>query len=336
MNMAATVVPSLQPAPRDTVQAVRFTRESQRPLLATADWDGCVQIWHCLSPTTATLRGETHQSFPVFAVAWNCENSHLFLGDAEGKVKAWELHTNAGFCLGERSTPIRALEFCGETRTLISGSWDQTICFWDERQRGPSLEIHTKGRIFGLAQVYPILAAIQSDKNVTIWDMRVLQEGKMEGITVSDTQFKYQMRSVAISHDAKSLALGLIDGRIFIKKITQRVLTHIESDYSFKCHRDNNYSYGVNALCFNPLHATVLHSGGSDEAVTTWDMAARQKVKGYTDLGAPVTALDVSADSSTLAYAIGGDWHNGPEALPCGLVLRDISTECIRPSSYIA
>lgn len=338
--MAGTTItvsdPGLQPAPGDTVQSVQFTKEDSRILLAAAGWDGCVQIWNCASAASATLQTQTRQAFPVFAVAWNGDHSQLFIGDAEGTVKAWDPMVNSIYTLGDRSAPIRAMEFCRHTRSLISGSWDQTICFWDQRQHGPSLELHTKGRVFGLALVYPMLAAIQSDKNVTVWDMRVMEEGKREGVAVTDTNFRHQMRSVAISHDTKSLALGLIDGRIFIKKITPRVLPLIESDYVFKCHRSPDFSYGVNALRFNPLHATVLHSGGSDGSLNTWDVEARQRVKGYKDLGAPVTALDVSADSSLLAYAVGLDWQSGQEALPCRLSLRDIRSECTRTSSYIA
>lgn len=337
ISTAAVSDQALQPPPGDTVQQVLFVKEERNRLLATAGWDGCVQIWECPSPSNSVLRMEMRQPFPVFAIAWNMDHSHLFLGDAEGQVKAWDPVLNSGYVVGGRSAPIRSLAYCMDTRALISGSWDHSICFWDQRKIGPFLELHTKGRIFGLAMAFPILAAIQSDKNVTVWDMRVLgEQGKGEGTAVNDDMFKYQMRSVAISPDAKSLALGLIDGRIFIKKIAYRVIPLVEPDYTFKCHRDHTNSYGINTLCYNPLHGTVLHSGGSNGGVNTWDLTARQKIKGFGDLEVPVTSLDVSSDSALLAYATGSDWHNGEQALPSKLFLRDISNEWKRSLSIYA
>ena len=324
----ASVQTEVQPPPLDTLQQVLFSREERTRLLATAGWDGSVHIWDCMNLSSPLLRAQFRQSFPVFSIAWNGDHTHLFVGDAEGQVKVWDPAANTGYLIGVRTTPVRSLAFCPHTRTLVSGSWERSLCFWDTRQPTPSLELPTKGRIFGISLTYPVLAAIQSDRNVTLWDLRVTTSHRNDGITVKDTLFKYQVRSVSVSHDAKTLALGFIDGRIFVKKIIDSAVIRTESDYNFKCHRGIDTAYGVNAVCFNPVHATVLHSGGSDAGVNTWEITSKQRVREYKDLGAPVTALDVSGDSGVMAYAVGADWHDGDRPYPARLYLRDISSEC--------
>ena len=69
-----------------------------------------------------------------------------------------------------------------------------------------------------------------------------------------------------------------------------------------------------------------MASGGSDGEINIWNLAAHQRAKHLTKLGAPVTALAFNRDGSMLAYATGYDWskghaENSPDKYPNKLML---------------
>ena len=113
---------------------------------------------------------------------------------------------------------------------------------------------------------------------------------------------------------SRGLPGGHIEGRCSVKRVILEPTVKIEHDFMFKCHRDS-LSHSVNAVCFNPFHGITFASGASDSSVIFWDKVAKQKVKTFTNLGGPVTAMDFKADGSLFAYATGYDWHKGVEGM---------------------
>jgi len=61
---------------------------------------------------------------------------------------------------------------------IVSGSWDNTVCFWDGRSQNASLRLQMPGKIYGMSMKFPLLVAIMSDKRYAVWNLLRLQQGQ--------------------------------------------------------------------------------------------------------------------------------------------------------------
>ena len=96
----------------------------------------------------------------------------------------------------------------------------------------------------------------------------------------------------------------------------------------FKCHRDT-LAHTLNSVCFNPLYHTFA-TGATDASIIFWDKNIKQKVKTFTSVGGPITAMDFKQDSTLFAYAVGYDWHRGMEgngSVPTKICYRPVIEE---------
>ena len=94
-----------------------------------------------------------------------------------------------------------------------------------------------------------------------------------------------------------------------------RTLTHLSSNFSFKCHRDpstNNVTnvYAVNDISFHPQHGT-FSTAGSDGTFHFWDKDAKHRLKGYPNVEGSITATTFNKTGSIFAYAVSYDWSKG-------------------------
>jgi WD40 repeat protein len=110
-------------------RAVAFSPDASR--LATAGADGVVQLWE-----TATgkpwLRGEAHEG-PVSALAYTRDGRFLATGGgADGMLRLWDARTGGSVrALGGHDAAVQCLDVSPDGRTVVSGSPDGTIRFWD-------------------------------------------------------------------------------------------------------------------------------------------------------------------------------------------------------------
>ena len=84
------------------------------------------------------------------------------------------------------------------------------------------------------------------------------------------------------------------------------------SNFAFKCHRDEKMVYPVNAISFHPTFGTFSTSG-ADGYIHTWDKDSRQRLESSVSLGAPVQATCFNRTGSLFAYSLGYDWFKGHE-----------------------
>jgi hypothetical protein len=61
---------------------------------------------------------------------------------------------------------------------------------------------------------------------------------------------KYQTRCVATFPDKQGFLVGSIEGRVAVQHIDE---AQQSKNFTFKCHRDNNDIYAVNAISFHPV-----------------------------------------------------------------------------------
>ncbi|KAL9098805.1 MAG: hypothetical protein Q9187_009596, partial [Circinaria calcarea] len=68
--------------------------------------------------------------------------------------------------------------------------------------------------------------------------------------------------------------------------------------------------YAVNAINFHPVHGT-FSTAGSDGTFHFWDKDAKHRLKGYPEVGGPISATAFNRAGGIFAYAVSYDWSKG-------------------------
>lgn len=137
------------------------------------------------------------------------------------------------------------------------------------------------------------------------------------GRQVGETVVGRKPTTVAYSPDGNTLALGTIDGEVFLADSE----TGKQKGKPFEGHGSgippkDPYSNWVNALTFSP-EGKVLASGGNDGTVMLWDPRTRRAMWKPLVPGGPIAGLAFSQDGRTLASGskngevILWDWETG-------------------------
>jgi WD40 repeat protein/energy-coupling factor transporter ATP-binding protein EcfA2 len=191
--------------------------------------------------------------------------------------------------LNGHTQPVTSVAFSPDGKILASGSYDNTIIFWDMPTRqalGPPLREHA-----GVVQSVEFspdgtrLASAGDDRRVILWDVETRQP-----VGEITTGHESTIRSLAFSPDANMLATGSFDHKIRLwdtETLTQ--LGELEG------HTD-----GVYAVAFN--RDGTLASASMDHTILLWDIDAMQQLGdalvGHSDT---VTSLAFSPDGKTMA-----------------------------------
>lgn len=92
--------------------------------------------------------------------------------------------------------------------------------------------------------------------------------------------------------------------------------------------------YSVNAISWHPEHGTASTAGG-DGTFHFWDMDAKHRLKGFPDVGGPISATAFNKTGNIFAYAVSYDWskgyaHNNVN-MPNKIMLHPIGSEECKP-----
>eukprot|EP00359_Climacostomum_virens_P007397 CAMPEP_0204915472 /NCGR_PEP_ID=MMETSP1397-20131031/13462_1 /ASSEMBLY_ACC=CAM_ASM_000891 /TAXON_ID=49980 /ORGANISM="Climacostomum Climacostomum virens, Strain Stock W-24" /LENGTH=332 /DNA_ID=CAMNT_0052087525 /DNA_START=221 /DNA_END=1216 /DNA_ORIENTATION=+ len=324
-NAALRNFNEILPCPSSTVQSLKFAPCPDKYLICAGTWDNKATIWE-IDSAQGSLKSEAIGSAPMLCVAWAPDSSHVFLGGCSNSLDLWDLNTNNLVRIGLHASPIREVVWSTELNVAITGSWDSSINLWDMNQPNPVHRIPLPGRVFCMGYSYPLLVAGLSDHRYAVWNVAQLRHNFQPEI-VKEASYQSQIRSISCSYDAKRFAVGHAEGKCSLRKISCDPNLKADFDFAFKCHRDE-YAHVVNAVTFNP-RSSLLATGGSDCSAVIWDYMSRTKLVNCGGLGAPVTALDFSADGRLLACGLGYDWHKGIELAGRffnKIIVRDVSS----------
>lgn len=73
--------------------------------------------------------------------------------------------------------------------------------------------------------------------------------------------------------------------------------------------------YPVNSVGFNPRSKNWFFTAGGDGYMQLWDYNARNKIKQFGYARVPISCAKISPSGDMIAYALGNDWHMGPEGI---------------------
>lgn len=207
-----------------------------------------------------------------------------------------------------------------------------------------------------------MLVIASAERFVNIMDMR---NPSADYYKKHQSPLKWQTRVVSCFTDASGYAVGSIEGRCAIQYVEDKdskyatkeipfpgatgstLLVHDadslaairSSNFSFKCHRDpavNNVTsvYAVNDISFHPVHGT-FSTAGSDGTFHFWDKDAKHRLKGYPNVGGPITATTFNKNGGIFAYAVSYDWSKGYQAnnpqQPIKLMLHPVQADECKP-----
>jgi mRNA export factor len=143
--------------------------------------------------------------------------------------------------------------------------------YWDTRQQNPAHTQQLPERCYAMSVRHPLMVVATADRNIVVYNLANPQT-EFKRIM---SPLKYQTRCVATFPDKQGFLVGSIEGRVAVQHIDD---AQQAKNFTFKCHRDNNDIYAVNAISFHPVHATFATSG-SDGAYNFWDKDSKQRLK---------------------------------------------------------
>lgn len=302
-NKSAEVV---QP-PTDSISSLCFSPVGN--FLVATSWDNQVRCWEIQKQGNNVMsapKAATSHEKPVLCSAWKEDGTVVFSGGCDNQVKMWQLASGGqAQTIGTHDQPVKEVAWIPQMNLLVSGSWDKNLRYWDCRQQSP---VHTQqlpDKCYALSVRHPLMVVGTADRNLVVFN---LQNPQVEFRKIA-SPLKYQTRCVAAFPDQQGFLVGSIEGRVGVHHLDDG---QQGKNFTFKCHREGNEIYSVNALNFHPGHGTFATSG-SDGAFNFWDKDSKQRLKAMSRCNQPIPCSSFNNDGSIFAYAVSYDWSKGAE-----------------------
>ncbi|KAG1775637.1 hypothetical protein EV702DRAFT_1279780 [Suillus placidus] len=205
------------------VVSVCWSRDGRRVLSGSED--GTARQWDVEKGETILELIETgHTAAAVWAVMYSPDMTLIATGGRDGpstarkflesSVKIWDAETGKLVTtLKGHNDSVRCLAWTKDGKTLVSGSYDDSIRTWDTAkwEQTAVLEGHTHGGLFAIA-ISPndrILASASYDKTARLWN---LENGQPVS---SPLQHAESVDSVSFSENGQLLVTGCRDKNVY-------------------------------------------------------------------------------------------------------------------------
>ncbi len=196
-------------------------------MLASGDCGSRIKIWHAqcrnsLWENTHTLRGHT---ITVVSLAFAPNNSRLLAsGSADKTIKIWTFNAQKEEwvniqTLAGHNHLVKSIAFSPNGKTLISGSWDNTIIIWTLQDNAQwvatqTLTEHTQSvNSVAFSPDEKCFISGSPDRTIIVW---ALQD---DGLWISAqvlTEHTQAVMSVALSFDGEFIASSSYDNVVHI------------------------------------------------------------------------------------------------------------------------
>jgi WD40 repeat protein len=199
--------------------------------------------------------------------------------------------TTATQLLTGHTDTVWDVEISPDGRTVVSGSFDKSIRFWDVQTGNlkQTLLGHTDAvRAIAFSPNGTILASGSGDKTIKLWD---LPTGKLRHTLLGHSAAVW---SVAISPDGQTLASGGYDGVVKTWNVQTGELLQ-----TFPEHYDSIWSVAISP------DGQTLASGSYGGTIQIWELSTGRVIRTLAAHTDAVRSIDISADGRTL---VSGSW----------------------------
>jgi len=322
-----TIDTELSNPPTDGISTVRFSHSFPGLLLASS-WDTTVRLYDVHSNQ---IRCSYAHKAPVLDC---CFSSSMvsYSGGIDKVVKMCDLSSGTEKILGTHEEAVRCVEYCHEEHFVITGSWDSTVQFWDERS-GHNVGTYSQpNKVYTMSTSGHRLVVGTAGRNVNIYDIRSMREPQQR----RESSLKNQTRCIRIFPDGQGYALSSIEGRVAIEYFDPSPEIQ-QKKYAFKCHRiainGVDTIYPVNALAFHPAYGTFA-TGGCDGFVAIWDGQNKKRLAQLYQYPTSVASLSFSEDGSMLAVAASYTFEDGEKDHPNDAIfIHKVADHEVKPKS---
>jgi mRNA export factor len=180
-------------------------------------------------------------------------------------------------------------------------------------------------RVYAMDVKDNLLVVGTAGRHVLIYDV----SGQPKEFTRKESPLKFQTRCITCFPDGMGFAIGSIEGRVGIHYV-QKV--HGKESFAFKCHRQDNNVFSVNAICFHSQFGTFA-TCGSDGVINFWDKDNKQRLKGFNPVQRTISAANFNTQGNLFAYSSSYDWSKGSMNVQPGneIFIHVVQEDEIRP-----
>ncbi|KAI1337858.1 WD repeat domain-containing protein [Xylariaceae sp. FL0016] len=298
----------------DTVSSLSWSPAANH--LAAASWDGAVRIYDVASNGSAIAAAKLLAEGPVLDCDWAKDGSMVLVGGADKKLHLLHLPTGQQATVGIHGAPVRSVRFvdipASNGPIVASGSWDQTVKYWDLRQQNPVAALACQERVYAMDAKAQLLVIATADRQFHLVDLK----DPTRFLRTQASALPCQTKAVAAFPDGKGWGYATIEGRCGINALDEKKDSN--TNFTFRCHRaqsekakDTTEIWAANSIQFHPTLPPTFTTGGSDGTFCFWDRIAHSKLRAYPSVGNPITTTAFNRDGSFFAYASGYDWSQG-------------------------
>ena len=228
----------------------------------------------------------------IDCIAYSSWYQNFAIASGDCRIRLWQL--NSGQRIGTldgHTDRVTCLVMSPSGKTLISGSQDKTIKFWD---LGKKKVIRTLAGFFNghfnsvialaISPDNQTLLSCDTDNSLKVWDLNRVQE-------VHNISFSAAITCLAFSPNGQLFCSGGLEPQIRIREVKTRQVV-----------RSLNNTSAVLSLAFSP-NGKLLATGGFDGQIKLWDLATAKIVhtlEGHSDR---ISQVMFSHDGRTLISA---------------------------------
>lgn len=331
----------------DTISGLSFSPNDDS-VLVSSSWDSTLYVHNVTDPAKPASHKLAMEG-AVLDVSWGSSSNKVYTAELDKSVKEVDVQTGAMRMLATHDEPVKCVEWSTELNAVLSASWDKTLRLTSPS--GPpasaSLRVPVSDKVYALAQAQHRIVAAMANRQVWIWDARMLSSALDKRSHDEDTagtkpeqrresSLKFMTRSLKCMPNSLGYATTSIEGRVAVDFFDPSPAQQ-EKKYAFKCHRQVvdgvDTVFPVLGLAFHPLHGTFA-TGGGDGTVSLWDPFAKKRLRQFPKYPAPVSSLEFSKDTGRwFAVAFSEDESLGRDrGGGHGIWLRECGDEC-KPKS---
>ncbi|RAL13065.1 WD40 repeat domain-containing protein [Aspergillus homomorphus CBS 101889] len=298
--------------PSDSVSELSWSPVAN--YLAVSSWDQTVRIYDASQSVTGEGKALFNFPAPVLSCAFSHDGAKVLGGAADGSARLMDLGAGReAQQVAAHDAPVRCVRFFGNPGMrdpiAVTGSWDQTVKYWDLRQDRPLATLQCQERVYAMDLCQNLLVVATAERHVHI--VQLSNPGQIYKTVTSP--LKHQTRTVTCIPDASGFAIGSTEGRTGFHYVDE---SNSSQNFTFRCHRDMSGGkntqdvFAVNDVSFHPKYYT-FSTAGADGTFAFWDKDAHHRLKAFPSVGASITSTGFNHDGSIFAYAVSYDWSKG-------------------------